>query len=419
MIIDYTSDSRFALHQSRRMQSRRRQSPRKVEDEESESSDDSDGGPRQGPGDPHATCVICAWKYARLAPYPPTELDASAICLRDRSTKMSIHESDDSKNGHGPESSLMFSPSKVPAFSLKYKSWKHVEVTQLGPVTCTSDPFKKLVMSDEYKLVVESMVDSHLGEGLFSDIVKDKGRGLVVLLHGGPGTGKTLTAECVAEKKMRPLYMVTCGDLGTDPDQLESRLQRTFLCAVNWNAILLLDEADVFLQERDLQDLDRNALVSVFLRHIEYYDGLLFLTTNRPGQIDEAFQSRIHITLGLPELDFVRQKQVWLIFIRSLRFGNSDKATTKAKQLVLLDFVHKELEERLKKADYQMNGRQIRNCIRAASAIAKKKGRDLQSEDLIAVIELGTQFKNYMMKVNRMTQDEKARALGLRLLQNE
>lgn len=213
--------------------------------------------------------------------------------------------------------------------------------------------------------------------------------------------------------------MVTCGDLGTNPDELERRLQETFLYAVNWNAILLLDEADVFLQERDLQDLHRNALVSIFLRHIEYYDGLLFLTTNRPGQIDEAFHSRIHITLGLPDLNFNLQKQVWLIFIRMLKFEGSDKDATKAKKIELLDFVQSKLESLLEKFGYHMNGRQIRNCISAASAIARKKGRDLQAEDITTVIELGAQFKDYMQKVNRMTQDEKARALGFRLLQKD
>lgn len=70
--------------------------------------------------------------------------------------------------------------------------------------------------------------------------------------------------------------MVTCGDLGIDPETLEEKLGDIFLLAVNWKAILLLDEADVFLQEPDLHDLNRNALVSIFPRHLEYYDGLLF-----------------------------------------------------------------------------------------------------------------------------------------------
>ena len=49
------------------------------------------------------------------------------------------------------------------------------------------------------------------------------------------------------------------------------------------NIVVLLDEADVFLEERDMKDLKRNALVSVFLRALEYYDGILILTSNRVG----------------------------------------------------------------------------------------------------------------------------------------
>ena len=119
--------------------------------------------------------------------------------------------------------------------------------------------------------------------------------------------------------------MVTCGDLGTEADTLEKKLKEVFTIAVNWKAVLLLDEADVFLQERDIHDLKRNALVSVFLRELEYFNGILFLTTNRPGFLDEAFQSRIHITLGLPELDKSSQLKVWGIFVKELSINEDEK----------------------------------------------------------------------------------------------
>lgn len=74
-----------------------------------------------------------------------------------------------------------------------------------------------------------------------------KGRGLVAVLHGPPGTGKTLTAEGIAELLKRPLYMVSTGELGTRPDQLETELNKILDVAHSWGAVLLLDEADVFL----------------------------------------------------------------------------------------------------------------------------------------------------------------------------
>ena len=71
----------------------------------------------------------------------------------------------------------------------------------------------------------------------------------------------------------------------------------------------------MFLQRRDLENLERNVLVSVFLKHFEYYDGALLLTINWPGRVNEIFQIRIHITLGLSELDLERRKRGWQIFI--------------------------------------------------------------------------------------------------------
>lgn len=78
-----------------------------------------------------------------------------------------------------------------------------------------------------------------------------------------------------------PLYAVSAGELGTDARFLETDLQRILDICHTWGAILLLDEADVFLEKRNMQDVYRNALVSVFLRQLEYFQGILFLTTNR------------------------------------------------------------------------------------------------------------------------------------------
>ena len=101
------------------------------------------------------------------------------------------------------------------------------------------------------------------------------------MLHGPPGTGKTLTAEGISELLKCPLYTVSAGELGTDSRFLEMELQKILDICHAWGAILLLDEADVFLEKRNMHDLHRNALVSIFLRQLEYFQGILFLTTNR------------------------------------------------------------------------------------------------------------------------------------------
>ncbi|KAJ7571837.1 hypothetical protein C8J56DRAFT_811219, partial [Mycena floridula] len=65
--------------------------------------------------------------------------------------------------------------------------------------------------------------------------------------------------------------------------------------ATAWDAVLLIDEPDVYLEQQSLHEISRNALVSVALRVLEYHRGVLFLTTNRIKTFDEAFLSRFSI----------------------------------------------------------------------------------------------------------------------------
>lgn len=89
-------------------------------------------------------------------------------------------------------------------------------------VTWNKDAFKRLVLPNSTKELIQAAVMAHGHHpGASLDIVANKGRGLLILLHGSPGTGKTLTAESIAEAQERPLYRVTCGDVGTEAGKVE------------------------------------------------------------------------------------------------------------------------------------------------------------------------------------------------------
>lgn len=141
--------------------------------------------------------------------------------------------------------------------------------------------------------------------------------------------------------------MVSAGELGTNPRELEAELNKILDIAHSWGAVLLLDEADVFLEKRTIQDIHRNALVSIFLRLLEYFQGILFLTTNRVETFDDAFQSRIHVALRYGELTTKAKRTVWKMFL--------DKVSAKDG---LETVVFKETDyDRL--ARHNLNGRQV------------------------------------------------------------
>jgi hypothetical protein len=171
----------------------------------------------------------------------------------------------------------------VLGFAFGEKLWLEFTVSGIKDITWNDGAYESLVLESNSKDIIKALVESHKYHAAESidDVIQGKGKGLVAVLHGPPGTGKTLTAEGIAELLRVPLYMVSAGELGTDPRTLEQELQKILDVAHAWGAVLLLDEADVFLEKRTIQDIHRNALVSIFLRLLEYFQGILFLTTNR------------------------------------------------------------------------------------------------------------------------------------------
>ena len=150
---------------------------------------------------------------------------------------------------------------------------------RLTPIDRPEDSWKDLEIPDGHKSVVQALISTHFSKDRNKDtqfdLVREKGKGVIILLHGVPGVGKTATAECVAASYGKPLLPITCGDLGLKPKEVESTLYTAFQLAQAWDGVMLLDEADIFLAQRTNQDVERNALVSVFLRILEYYEGVL------------------------------------------------------------------------------------------------------------------------------------------------
>lgn len=240
-----------------------------------------------------------------------------------------------------------------------------------------------------------------------------------------PGTGKTLTAESVAEYTKRPLLSITAADLGHEPVELERNLLKFFRDANSWDAIVPLDEADVYLERRSSNDLKRNSIVSIFLRALEYFQGILFLTTNRVGDFDEAFLSRIHVAIGYEPLDDAAREQIWSNLFRKLKEDHKHGGLDIHYEYGAKEYVRK--SEEIKKLEW--NGREIRNAFQSAVALAlydSRKAREsgVSIEDSIPEVKeahlkeiahMSTAFKNYITSTHQGVKDsDMAYRLGIR-----
>ncbi|KAI0478288.1 P-loop containing nucleoside triphosphate hydrolase protein [Xylaria cf. heliscus] len=288
---------------------------------------------------------------------------------------------------------LRLLPGTVYAYVLRSRRYCLCDISFIRQVIPNKTAFDNLVLPIKYKTLLMSLVNRHsmgsrpverktgtdqppvertdtqlsdasdISGGDTLSIVKGKGRGLIILLHGVPGVGKTSTAETIAETTGRPLLPVTCGDIGDSASVVEKNLEQIFTNAHRWGCVLLLDEAEVFLTKRNIQDLTRNAMVSVFLRVLEFYSGILFLTTNRVGTIDEAFKSRIHVSLYYPPHDWKTSKQIWQVNLeRCMERVKADKEE-------ILRYAKKQFHRTGE--DSRWNGRQIYNAFKTAIALAE------------------------------------------------
>ncbi|KAF2103624.1 ATPase [Rhizodiscina lignyota] len=255
----------------------------------------------------------------------------------------------------------MLCRSRVRGYSLKTKKWLDFFVPLVSDIKWNNNAFDSLVLPDDQKDMVLAFSESQvLNRAAFDDVIAGKGRGIIMLLSGSPGVGKTLTAEAVAEHMRCPLHSITSGDLGSAPWQVEQALTRALELVSRWNAVLLIDECDVFLEARSEHDLERNQMVSIFLRVLEYYEGILFMTTNRVDNIDAAFESRIHVSIPYPDLNDSSRRHIWANFIKTAAH-ESDLSDRDLDELSLV----------------QLNGRQIKNVLKTAQLLAMRKKRHL------------------------------------------
>ncbi|TGJ79258.1 hypothetical protein E0Z10_g9506 [Xylaria hypoxylon] len=267
------------------------------------------------------------------------------------------------------EDDLLLLPERVFAFVFRTRKWYSDGQEMLKEKRVHEEPWQDLQLPDGHKRLIQSLIESHSTETssrrVQYDLIRGKGKGIIILLHGVPGVGKTSTAECAAEAYKRPLLPITC----------------------------------------------------VFLRVLEYYEGILFLTTNRVGVFDEAFKSRIHLPLYYPSLEWKSSRKIWGTYLKKPK----SSSLVEVDEEEIMDYAETIFEKQNKKGSKigpVWNGRQIRNGFQSAVALAGYKVNGakfkLEKRHFEDVFKVSNEFNHYIWSIKTQTDSDKAARWGYR-----
>lgn len=254
-----------------------------------------------------------------------------------------------------PTELLWMCVSEVYGFSFNRKFYCKFNINNVSDIVFHEDAFADLQIDQRYKNIFLTVLTNDIPS---LDAIEGKGQGNIFLLYGKPGVGKTMTAESVAEFLRKPLYYVSVGELGITPQNLEHALDNVLKIASTWDAIVLLDEVDVFAMDRKDTSVERNAMTAILLRTLEKFDGIMFMTTNLLENLDPAFISRSTAVIRYPELNNETRASIWNGLLDKVELSN-------------VVTVNEEVRANVSEyGKYNLNGRVIKNTVRIAYSFA-------------------------------------------------
>ncbi len=185
------------------------------------------------------------------------------------------------------------------------------------------------------------------------------GLGLAFNFAGPPGTGKTICAEAIATTLGKKLLAVRYAEMESMwAGETPKNVAAVFRMATEEDAVLFFDEADAIASRRttgaaQAYQRESNTVVSVLLRELEAFNGVVIFATNLAVNFDPAFERRIrtHVLFEMPGID--EREEIWAVQIHPLKTPLAEDVDFRA------------LAER-----YAVSGGDIKNAVLKAATMA-------------------------------------------------
>ena len=246
------------------------------------------------------------------------------------------------------------------------------------------------MIDSDAKELIQALVTTKISSGKTTDALLGGANGLTMLLHGGPGTGKSFTGESIAEFAEKPLLRATLGEMmHSDTLQVESYLKTVFSLAALWDCVVLLESADMLLERNSSSDLSKAALVSTLLHVWECHQGILILTTSKSDIVfSESFKSRIQFSLHYGPLTLTQRHKIWRNSLRKLKHADGKR--------VEYDDILDHLDDL---ARPEMNGREIQHTIATAQHLARHRRKKMCYSHLKHVLDVSGRFDKHLQDI--------------------
>ncbi|KAG2054863.1 hypothetical protein BDR06DRAFT_1007361 [Suillus hirtellus] len=280
-------------------------------------------------------------------------------------------------------------PYWIGGYDLEVNQWRTFNIWDLKPVKYDQEAWSKLIMDEDTKDLIRALVDN-AGCSVGGLKPAQFNKGQTILLKGPPGTGRMTTVHAVCNLLKRPLLTITITshDFLYDLMNLVLDIALRVSFAATWNAVIVVKDADCFLESKDQGHRDR---VRTVLRQFESDDCISFWVSGS-GSCDEELLTQFSAVVELPELDTAARRRLWLN-----HFGLNDPAAiiwNSERTLIGSSFVdQKEMDHSLllrdveKLSRHQLDGRMIDNIVRSARALAVSNGEHLSIHHIKVVMK--------------------------------
>lgn len=249
-----------------------------------------------------------------------------------------------------------------------------------------------LVISTDVKVEITSVLKQHQNHSKLFDEwglgdVIEYGRGMTFMFYGGPGTGKTWGAHCIAKAMGTELLVVSAAEIqSSEPGGANRAIQQAFRAAKEGKKVLFLDECDSLITNRADLGMVLASEVNTLLTEIEKFEGIAILATNRVDTMDEALERRISLIVEFPTPDLASRKKIWAKLLpKKMPLAKNVSPTTLAQ--------------------HELTGGQIKNVVLQAARLAlSEEAKAVGAKHFKVAIERIKKSKNLMGTASRYRQ---------------